>query len=229
MTVLKGDLATKQSKTLIRLFKSMKDYIIENKDILPYNEIRSLQLDVKEVKSEIKDIKTNYNNVKNDLNKVMDNFIDPSTYKHFLILDGKKLEADVAYKKIFSMAKKSIYYIDDYIGLKTLKLLSFTRKDVSITIFSDNKSSNYMKKYMIDDFIKEHKTNKLLLKKTCNKYHDRYIIIDHNSKNETIYHCGSSCKDAGNKISTITKIEANELYKPMINKLIKMPILKLEK
>ena len=30
-----------------------------------------------------------------DLQKVMENFIDPSTYKHFLILNGHKLEADV--------------------------------------------------------------------------------------------------------------------------------------
>ena len=37
MTVLKGELAIKQSKALIRIFKSMKDYIIENKDILKNN------------------------------------------------------------------------------------------------------------------------------------------------------------------------------------------------
>ena len=30
MTVLKGDLATRQSKALIRAFKQMKDYIVEN-------------------------------------------------------------------------------------------------------------------------------------------------------------------------------------------------------
>ena len=29
MTVLKGELATKQSKALIRIFKQMKDYIVE--------------------------------------------------------------------------------------------------------------------------------------------------------------------------------------------------------
>ena len=34
MTVLKDDLATKQSIALIDAFKPMKDYIIENKDIL---------------------------------------------------------------------------------------------------------------------------------------------------------------------------------------------------
>ena len=35
MTVLKGELAIEQSKTLIRLFKSMKDYIIENRQANP--------------------------------------------------------------------------------------------------------------------------------------------------------------------------------------------------
>ena len=34
MTVLRGELAIKQSRTLIRLFKSMKDYIIENQQLL---------------------------------------------------------------------------------------------------------------------------------------------------------------------------------------------------
>ena len=33
----------------------------------------------------------------NDVQKVMANFIDPSTFKHFLILNGQRLEADVAY------------------------------------------------------------------------------------------------------------------------------------
>ena len=34
MTVLKGDLAVKQSKALIRTFRAMKDYIIENQDLV---------------------------------------------------------------------------------------------------------------------------------------------------------------------------------------------------
>ena len=33
MTVLKGDLAVKQSKALIRTFRAMKDYIVENRSI----------------------------------------------------------------------------------------------------------------------------------------------------------------------------------------------------
>ena len=34
MTVLRGDLAIKQSKVLVRLFKSMKDYLAENQSLI---------------------------------------------------------------------------------------------------------------------------------------------------------------------------------------------------
>ena len=34
MTVLKGPLVAKQSKALIRTFKKMKDYILENRDLI---------------------------------------------------------------------------------------------------------------------------------------------------------------------------------------------------
>ena len=34
MAVLKGDLATKRSKALIRIFKSMNDYIFENLNLI---------------------------------------------------------------------------------------------------------------------------------------------------------------------------------------------------
>lgn len=38
MTVLKGELATKQSKILIRTFKQMKDYIVQNQSLLGQRE-----------------------------------------------------------------------------------------------------------------------------------------------------------------------------------------------
>ena len=56
MTVLKGDLAIKQSKSLIRLFKRMKDYIAENKELLPSKELELrtslLEKDVKDIKND---------------------------------------------------------------------------------------------------------------------------------------------------------------------------------
>ena len=42
MTVLKGDLAVKQSKLLIKIFKKMKDFIFENKSLLEQKYINNL-------------------------------------------------------------------------------------------------------------------------------------------------------------------------------------------
>lgn len=78
MTVLKGDLATKQSLALIRLFKSMKDYLTENSALLTQRDLLKLSVQVEKNASDIKENMA----VKDDLQKVMENFIDPDMYKH---------------------------------------------------------------------------------------------------------------------------------------------------
>ena len=135
-------------------------------------------------------------------------------------LDGNKLEADIAYKKIFRRALKSIIYIDDYVNLKTLSILSLAKANVDITLITDNKTKDSVTGYMVNDFITQNKSNKLTLLKSNNKMHDRYIIIDFNTNNETIYHCGTSLKDAGNKITTIMEIIDTKQYTPTIKKLL---------
>ena len=144
MTVLRGELAVRQSKALIRMFKQMKDFIIENQDFISSKELVQIAIqtnqntnnitrninDIAEIKSQMA--------TKEDLKKVMDNFIDPETYKHFLLMNGDKIEADVAHTKIYKSAKKSIYVIDNYIGLKTLELLRAARDKTQIIVFSIN-------------------------------------------------------------------------------------------
>ena len=44
MTVLRGELATKQSKALVRTFKKMKDYIIGSKGLIGQREVIQLSL-----------------------------------------------------------------------------------------------------------------------------------------------------------------------------------------
>lgn len=78
MTVLKGDFATKQSLALIRLFKSMKDYLTENSALLTQRDLLKLSVQVEKNASDIKENMA----VKDDLQKVMENFIDPDMYKH---------------------------------------------------------------------------------------------------------------------------------------------------
>ena len=210
MTVLKGELAIKQSLALIRLFKQMKDYISSN-TLLGYSEIIKL---TKKVEKQDRHMKR----IDNKLDVVMDNFVNPSTYKHFLFLDGEKIEADIAYQTIYSLANYSIHIIDDYIDVKTFLLLRAARVN-EITIISDNKAKNSLTKQFVDDLTNEYSL-KLTLLKTNNRCHDRLIIIDYKKETEIVFVCGSSSKDAGNKTTTITRIDSGFLYHPLIDSLL---------
>ena len=211
MTVLKGNLATKQSIALIDSFKQMKDYIVESNNLLlnsnSYIESRFSSYDKR------------FETIENKLEIVMDNFIDPNTYKHYLIKDGEKIEADVAYQSIYKLAKYSIYIIDDYIDIKTLQLLKCIKENINVIIFTDNKGKNNLNNNFINDFKNDTNIN-IILKKNNNRFHDRYVILDFNTDNYMIYHCGASSKDSGNKINTITKVLENEVYIDLINEIL---------
>ena len=210
MTVLKGDLATKQSKELIRIFKNMKDYIIERDSLENYDNIIKLSLQTNENTNDIKIIKK-------DIASINKKLLENDYSKEILILNGNKVESNLAYKKIYKIAKKSIYIIDDYI--KTLVLLKDINKSVKVTIFSDN-VNNKLHKIEYDDFIKEYPDIDISFKVTGNMYHDRYIILDYNSKTEHIFHCGSSSKDSGSRVTTISEINDRKMYYDLIDKLI---------
>ena len=213
MSVLKGDLAIQQSMALIRLFKKMKDYIVdENRLLLESDGIAQVAAHTIQNTKEIAEIRQDVSIMKTDLQKVMENFVDPSTHKHFLILNGRKLDADVAYTQIYGMAKKSITIIDDYIGVKTLDLLRQIAKGVSVTIYSDNRSFETLTEQMQKDFLAVRPDVKFAMNKTKDKFHDRYIFLDYGLKSEKLFHCGASSKDAGNKITTIMQIEYTQAY-----------------
>ncbi|MDY6386765.1 MAG: ORF6N domain-containing protein [Fibrobacter sp.] len=213
MTVLKGERATAQSKALIRLFKQMKDYIVaENRNLLGYDGIAQIAV---QTERNTKDIAV----IQSDLQKVMENFVDPSTFKHFLILNGRRLDADVAYTQIYGMAKKSITIIDDYVGVKTLDLLRGIARGVAVTIYSDENGYESLTEQIKKDFLKARPDVKFDKKKTKEKFHDRYIFLDYGLKGEKLFHCGASSKDAGNKITTIMQIENTEIYHVLMEKL----------
>jgi biotin operon repressor len=224
MTVLKGERATAQSKALIRLFKQMKDYIVaENRSLLGTDGIAQIAShtvqntkDIAEIRDGLAETREDVSVMKSDLQKVMENFIDPSTFKHFLILNGRKLEADVAYMQIYGLAKKSITIVDDYIGVKTLDLLREIAKGVAVTIYSDECGFETLTDRLQKDFLKARPDISLNVYETNGKFHDRYIFLDYGLKSEKLFHCGASSKDAGNKITTIMQIEYTEAYHNII-------------
>ena len=225
MTVLRGELAIRQSRALIRTFKQMKDFIIENQDFISSKELVQIAIQTNRNTNDIAKINDKISTLatKEDLKKVMDNFIDPDTYKHFLLMNGDKIEADVAYTKIYKSAKESIYVIDNYIGLKTLELLRAAKDNVEVIIFSDNvKNKDMLTTNILNDFRRDYPNINLKIKITGKRYHDRYIAIDYGTENEAFYLCGASSKDAGNKISSIIKIEesSKHMYYAMFGEML---------
>lgn len=223
MTVLKGKLATKQSKTLIRTFKEMKDFIlnsnnIENRDIL------QLSIQTTQNTKDIADIK-NKMATKNDLSKFIENFTDNKT-NEILIINGEYFNADIAYNNIYNTAKESIYIIDNYIGIKTLLLIKNIKENIKVCIFSDNIGKG-LHQFELNDFQKQYPNIDISFYKTNGFYHDRYIIIDYKTPNENIFHCGASSKDAGKKITSINKINDKEIYHHIFDILLNNPILTL--
>ena len=213
MTVLKGEKAIVQSKALIRIFKKMKDYIIENNNYLvSYDDILKLSLQTNENTKNIKEI------IK-EMKIINDKFNSSNRFKEILILDGRRVESDNIYSEIYSMAKKSIYIIDDYINLKTLVLLKDIDSKVKITIFSDN-VNNKLHRLEYEDFIKDYPNINITFKVTNNIIHDRYIILDYGKKTEKIFHCGTSSKDSGSRITSINEINDKEVYKNIIDNLL---------
>lgn len=227
MTVLKGELATKQSKALIRTFKEMKDFIVDNSGLLIGNrELMKLAIQTSQNTADIAEIKETMV-TKNELTKVIHDFTDPEIRREYLILNGETIEANLAYNNIYKTAKRSIFVIDNYIGIKTLVLLKDIGNNIAVTIFTDNiRRGLHLREY--EDFCKQYPYINISFRHTCGIYHDRYIVLDYNSDSKRIYHCGASSKDAGNKITTISEVSDRQVYHPIVDTLMKNPTLILK-
>ena len=103
MTVLRGELATRQSRALIRTFRAMKDYIIENQHLMiTQKDYVALAEKVNSNSADIEEIKENMV-TKADLSDFMKLFDSGIEHDEILILDGEPFKADLAYQKITSI------------------------------------------------------------------------------------------------------------------------------
>lgn len=242
MTVLKGELATRQSKALIRTFKKMKDYILGNQNLIGQREVMQLSLQTAANTAEIGRIKTNLGSVEKQMSDIMDQLSDVVTKSDladmmnsfvntedngWLMFNSKYCSADVAYGFIYGQAKKSIYLIDNYIGLRTLVMLKSSPKNVDVKIFSDNIGTRHLHRIEFEDFCREYPDIHMTLQQTGGTIHDRFIVLDYGTDHERIFLCGASSKDAGARITGIFEDFGILKYKTIIEQLLKNPMLTL--
>ena len=169
MTVLKGELAVRQSIALVRTFKRMKDYILENRDLIGQREILQLSMetannrieinkinsDMISLEKQISDVAEGMKDVvtKSELADMMNSFVSDDDEK-WLMFNAKFSSADEVYESIYKQAKSSIYVVDNYIGLRTLVHLKNSPTGVNITLFSDNVGNNKLHNIEYTDFCK---------------------------------------------------------------------------
>ena len=189
MTVLRGELATRQSKALIRLFKQMKEYINDN--ALVFDRLNRIELKQLEADKNFKEI--------------FKKLEEPREKKAVIFSDGQLWNAASCIEEIFKKAKRSITIIDKYVDNKTLDLLSKKKEGVSVVIFTDSSCAT-LTETDIENFNKQYGKLEVKYYKKC---HARYIILD----NKILYHCGASLKDAGKQMFSIDLIDEPEVLK----------------
>ena len=236
MTVLKGPLAVKQSKALIRTFKKMKDYILENLNLIGQRELLQLSMetannrieiskinsDMISLEKQISDVAEGLKDVvtKSELADMMNSFISDDDEK-WLMYNAKFSSADEVYESIYRQAKSSIYVVDNYIGLRTLVHLKNSPAGVDIILFSDNVGNNKLHNIEFTDFCKEYPAINISMQKTGGIFHDRFIVLDYGTADERVFLCGASSKDAGARITSIVEDYGTAKYNSVIAALLK--------
>ena len=247
MTVLKGDLAVQQSKALIRTFRAMKNFIVENRPLIGQHDYLRLSMQVSDtqqtvhaIQSQLVEHEAKFNEVfvqlndtvrKSEISPYMLDFSKPVEQREYLFLNGQPAKADETYIDIYSKAKHSVFIVDNYIDIKTLRLLQNVQSGVSVIIFSDN-YRNFLHLRDYNDFHREFPEITVSFQITDGIMHDRFIILDYNTEDEKMYHCGASSKDAGvNRITVISELSyagVKAAFHDVVNKLLMNPVLTLQ-
>lgn len=194
MTVLKGDLAVEQSKKLIRLFKQMKDYIIQNNNVLGYNEILRLARQTEKNSNDIEDLK-NKMITKDNMDEIIRDFSEP-ILKDYIFYNGQQFDAFVFISDLIRRAKHEIILIDNYIDESVLTMLNKRNDGVKATIYTANLSKDL--KLDLDKHNSQYQPIDI---KVFKNSHDRFLIID-----DEVYHIGASLKDLGKKMFAFSKM-----------------------
>lgn len=225
-TVLRGELAEKQSIFIMRAFREMRHYIKQNQQFVTQSEMRLVTAKVSEISAQMtsmtdrqKKNEQEITDILRSIDTISENFISDRDCKNFVIYKGQKFEADLAYIDIYQQATTSIYVVDDYMDAKTLQLLSQKRQGVEVILFTENGHGRkgFLTEAVVKDFMMQFPPLKIKPNPDC---HDRFIVIDYGMPTEQAYHCGASSKDAGKKFCAINKLENSYMIHPPMDKLL---------
>ena len=113
-----------------------------------------------------------------------------------IFYNGQFFAARALLEKIIKSAKTRVIVIDAYVDAATFDMLDVRAKGVKADIYSGKNLSAMQKLHNISSGLEPIDTH--IWK---NASHDRWLIVD-----DTVYHCGHSLKDMGQKLCAIAQL-----------------------
>ena len=185
-TVLRGELAVKQSIFIMRAFREMRHFIANNSAL--FERISNVEL------RQLEDQKQTHKKFDQ-----LFEYIGEHTETHQKIFfDGQIYDAFSLLIELIQKAEQEIILIDGYVDVSTLNLLAKKQSGVAVTIYTFSKT-----KLTAQDVAAFNAQYPKLKVKHTNIFHDRFLILD----SKTVYHIGASLKDAGKKCFGITLMD----------------------
>ena len=125
--------------------------------------------------------------------------------KEAVFYNGQFFEARVVLEQIIKSAKTRVIVIDAYVDAATFDMLDVRAKGVKADIYSGKNLSAMQKLHNTSSGLEPIDTH--IWKEAS---HDRWLIID-----DTVYHCGHSLKDMGQKLCAIAQlgVDAEDILK----------------
>lgn len=197
-TVLKGEVAERQSIYIMRAFREMKHFYSENAILFEKVSILELkQLQFQECTDERFD-------------KIFKYIDDHAESDQKIFFDGQIYDAFSLITTIIRKASKEIILIDGYADIDTLNILAKKNSGVDVKIYTYSGAG--LTKRDVSTFNSQYPS--LTVKKT-QVFHDRFIILD----GKTAYHIGASIKDAGKKCFGISLLQDQGLVTDLLSRL----------
>ena len=111
--------------------------------------------------------------------------------------DGQIFDAYAFASDLIRSAQKRIILIDNYVDDSALLALAKRKEDVSAEIVT-----KHVTETLKLDLERHNQQYPPVTIRECNRYHDRFLIID-----DTVYHLGASLKDLGKKLFAFCRME----------------------
>ncbi|MBR6091671.1 MAG: ORF6N domain-containing protein [Bacteroidales bacterium] len=202
-SVLNSDTAVETSIKIIDAFVAMRHFMQNNAKI--FVEINNLKQH---------QIETDIHLIENDrkIDKVL-TLLEKNEQedRQKLFFDGQIYDAFSLMVSIVQKAEKDIVLIDNFVNTETLDILSEKKDGVDVQIFTSKNTK--LTNTAIDKFNSQYPNLNLHY---TDKFHDRFIIIDH----IIAYHIGASIKDAGKKCFAVSLINDKWMVEALLKRII---------